>query len=162
MSAVTKIMESLHSFFAEQDAQVAASDIAWALERAEAVREFKRSPEATELRKKGAFGGYYPKIFAIAGGKTWFNAFEGRSNQMISEFMAKNSKAVAEKRNAKIAVQLVKLGVASVDSAEVSYCKDGFNGVFKINGERFVKIESILAGGHTVQRLHQRVLVRAH
>lgn len=159
MTAVNQIIEAVGTFFAEQDAKIADADVAWAMGRAAALKEFKASEEHRVLMKKGAWGGVYDKMFDIAGGKTWYQLFSGNTPAAIEAFMRKNAKAIADKRNAKIAAKLVKAGVESVVSAEVGYCTDGFNGVFRINGERIVHIQSILAGGYNIQRLHQRVLV---
>lgn len=153
------IAQALAPFFAEQDAKLAAADLEWAMGRVQALREFKQTAEYAGLNKKGAWGGVYDRLFAIAGGKTWYSAFEGRSLSMIEELMAKNSASVAKARNAKIAAKLAKAGVTEVTSAEVGYCKDGFNGYFRVNGDKMVIIDSILAGGYNIQRLHQRGLV---
>jgi hypothetical protein len=158
MNAIETIANSLQAFFAEQDAKIADGDVAWAMERRAALYEFKKTDEYEELNKRGAWGGVYPRMFAICGGKTWYAVFTQNSKAGVEEFMRKNAAASAKARNAKIAAKLLKAGVEVVENAEVGYCDDGFRGVFWINGNRRVTVEAILAGGYNIQRLHQRVL----
>ncbi len=158
MNAINQILDSLSHLFAEQDQQIADADVRWALDRAKAIQEYRNSAEFAEIRKRGAWGGMYDALFAVAGGKTWYQVFNGNSAAGIEEFMRKNAAAIADKRNAKIATKLVKAGVEQVESAEVAYCPDGFRGTYMINGNRRVNIEVILAGGYNIQRFHQRVL----
>lgn len=156
MTATTQIAQQLAPMFAEQDAKIEARDVAWALDRVAAIAAFRQSEEAKKMTSTGC----YLRMFEIAGGKTFYQMWQGRSEEMIREVMIKNARAVAAKRNAKIADKLVKAEVTQIVDACVAYCRDGFNGVFKINGDRVVTIESILAGGYNIQRLHQRVLVK--
>lgn len=155
-NAIKTIAASLENFFAEQDAKIADADVAWAMGRVEAIAAFK----ASDARKTMDKYAYYDHLFAVAGGKTWYQAFEGRNAQMIEELVRKEAKNTAAKRNHKIAKKLTDNGVEEVTSANVAYCQDGFRGVFIINGDRRVTVESILAGGYNIQRLHQRVLVK--
>jgi hypothetical protein len=159
MNAIETIAKELAPFFAEQDGQIAEGDVAWALDRANALREFKKSEEYKILNAKGELGGKYQKLWAICGGKTWYSVFNGNSISNVEAFMRKNAAATAKKRNQSIAAKLAKAGVETVNSAEVVYCTDGFDGIFTVNDTMRVKIQSIVAGGHTIQRLHQRVLV---
>lgn len=158
--AIKSIIASLETLFAEQDAKIAADDLRWAMGRVAAIKEFKASEEYAELSKKGAWGGMYPALFAIAGGKTWYAIFTKNNAAGIAAFMAKNSAAAAEKRTATIASKLLKAGVEQVESANVACTNDGFQGVFIINGNRRVTIDVIYAGGWNIQRAHQRVLVK--
>jgi hypothetical protein len=159
-NAINSIIASLETLFSEQDAKIADDDVRWALGRRDALNEFKKSEEYIELRKKGAWGGVYPRMFGICGGKTWYAVFTENSTAGIEEFMRKNAAATACARTAKIATKLAKAGVEQVESAEVAYTKDGFQGVFIINGNRRVTIDVIYAGGWNIQRAHQRVLVK--
>lgn len=160
MSATTKILEKLNEVFAPMDAEVLAATQKWAQERVAALREFKQSDEAKELRRDQ--WKYYDRLFAIAGGKTWYNVFDGRNAAMIAEFVEKNCAATVAKRNASIAAKLNKAGVTEVIDQEFAHTSDGFNGVFRVNtdaGTKRVSIDTIRAGGYNIQCLHLRVLV---
>ena len=160
MTATTQqIINSLNEVFKKFDDEVLEASKKWAQERVAAIREFKMSEE---YRKLDCWH-VYDRLYAIAGGKTWYNVFDGRSKSMIEEFMEKNHQNTIDKRNASIAKKLEKAGVTEVLSEEYVYTKDGFNGIFRVNtdaGVKRVSIDTIYAGGYNIQCLHLRVLVK--
>lgn len=163
-TAIQTILASLDGIFAAYDAQVKADAIAWGLKRAAAVRAFAASEEAWAMRsQKNGEWAYYAKVHAMAGGKTWYNVFHGRSEAKVVEFMENNHEATIAKRNAMIANKLVGIGVTSVVSEEYVRTADGFNGVFVVQtdaGRKAVTVNTIKAGGWNIQCFHQRVLVK--
>lgn len=162
MNPIKQITDSLEAILAPMDAEVLEASKLWAKGRVAALKEFKASEEYKVLNAKGAWGGVYDKLFAIAGGKTWYNVFDGRNATMIEEFVEKNCKAIAQKRNASITAKLVKAGVSEVMSHSYTHTKDGFDGTFVVNtdkGRKVVTINTIRAGGYNIQCLHLRVLV---
>jgi len=161
MNATEKIINNLCEVFASMDAEVLAASQIWAKGRVAALREFRESEECKALRRDQHK--FYARLFAIAGGKTWYNAFDGRNATMIEELMEKNCAAVVKKRNATIAAKLEKAGVTEVVSESYTHTKDGFDGVFVVNtdaGRKCVTINTIRAGGYNIQCLHLRVLVK--
>lgn len=160
-NATNAIITELNVVFAEMDAEVSANSVKWGIERAAAVTAFVHSEEYKTMKKNVWV--LYPHMHAIAGGKTWYNIFQGRNDEMIAEFMVKNSKATADKRNASIAKKLIAANVTEVISSEYTRTKDGFNGCFVVNtdsGKKTITIDSIYAGGYNIQCFHVRVLVK--
>ena len=154
-----QIIDNLNQVFKKFDDEVLEGSKKWAQERVAAIREFKMSEEYRKLDCRRV----YDRLYAIAGGKTWYNVFDGRSKSMIEEFMEKNHQKIIEKRNISIAKKLEKAGVTEVLSEEYVYTKDGFNGIFLVKtdtGLKVVTIDTIYAGGYNIQCLHLRVLVK--
>lgn len=161
MDAINIIITKLNEVFAPMDAKVLEDSKVWAKDRKQALRNFKDSDEYRAMRRDQ--GRLYARLHAIAGGKTWYNVFDGRNDEMVEEFVVKNCAEVAAARNANIAAKLQKAGVSEVESSEFQRTKDGFNGVFVVStdaGKKVVTINTIYAGGHNIQCLHLRVLVK--
>ena len=158
MEAVSTIIDRLNEIFTPIDAKIVENTKHWAAGRVEAIAEFKKSAEGMALRRNQF--AYYDRLYAIAGGKTWYRALTGGN---WNEFVEKNCAATVAKRNASIAKKLNQAGVIEVLGQEFTKTADGFNGIFIVNtdkGEKRVIIETILAGGHNIQCLHNRVLVK--
>jgi hypothetical protein len=155
-----QVYDAITELLAPFDAKLVEDTKAWAVRTIAALREFKATEEYTELAKKGAWS-LYPKLFSIAGGKTWFNVF-GTGEKFTLEFVEKNCKAVATKRNAKIASKLTQAGVTEVIDTEIAHSHSGFDGFYRVRteqGEKRVTIRTIYAGGYNIQCAHLRVLV---
>ena len=159
MNTTTQIIAKLNEVFAPMDAEVLENTQAWAKRRVAALNEFKQSEEYKSIRGTER----YAKLFDIAGGKTWYNVFDGRNASMIEECIVKHCANVAASRNKSIEQKLVKSGVTEVISETFTQTTDGFDGIFVVNtdvGKKVVTINTIYAGGYNVQCLHLRVLVK--
>lgn len=161
MTAIETITTKLAEIFAEMDAKVAADARAWGIARRDAINA-KRDELKGKRREMGEWA-YYGAMFAVAGGKTWFNILNGLNDAGVIAAMDKNSAATAAKRNATIAAKLIKAEVTEVVETTFARTRDGFDGTFVVEtnkGRKTVTINSIYAGGYNVQCFHIRVLVK--
>jgi hypothetical protein len=155
------ITAKLNEMFAEMDAEVLARNLVWIEERAAAVSAFWKSEEY-ETIKRNSYA-VYDRLFSIAGGKTWYNVIRGHGPAGRAEFVAKNTKATADARNASIVRKLLKAGVTEVTGSTYARTHDGFDGFFSVEtdaGRKNVKIQTIGAGGYNIQCYHLRVLTK--
>ena len=149
--------EQLTRAFAELNQTMLERQMAWALARRVALKE--KIEELRGQRRKMGEAAYYEEIFAVAGGKTWYNVFYGRNEEMVREIVQKNVATLIEKRDAKIIAALTKKGITELPEFELVHTSDGCEGTFYVAGHR-VTIQTILAGGYNIQCLHQRTLVK--
>ncbi|HEX8551798.1 MAG TPA: hypothetical protein VF681_09610 [Abditibacteriaceae bacterium] len=156
MNAAQKIIAALEVAFASYDAEAVEKDIDWAMGRVAAIKALQDSWSRENNGGKRVQWNY-AQLFAVAGGKTWYNVFQGRNGAMIEEFMRKNAAARIERRNASIAKKIGE--VEGEVTGEIVYTRDGFDGIYKVGGKA-VYINTIRAGGYNIQCAHYRVLVK--
>lgn len=152
---------SLNKVFKKYDDQILENEIKIALENKEKISEFRK----TEEYKKIATDAWalYPRLFAIAGGKTWYQILSNNNKEQVKEIITKNNENRILKRNAKIVKMLQKEEVTEILSEEYVHTRDGFNGIFKVNtnkGIKTVTVTTIVAGGYNIQAAHYRVLTK--
>lgn len=163
MTATKEIFNTITENLKDFDARLLADELVWARKRIAAVAEFKANHRDENGKIRLEVSMYYQMLFSIAGGKTWYSIFKGRSWSMIEEVMICNNKSRADKRNASIAKKLNDAGITAVTSTKVAYNQNGFDGRFVVEtdaGQRVVSIDTVFAGGYNIQCAHLRVLVK--
>lgn len=163
MSYQTKktLLEQVKNLLASYDAKLLEDTIKWAEDRVKAIQEYKMSDKAKD--SSIPVSSRYNTLYGIAGGKSWYNIFDGRNWPMIVELIEKNHIAKTDKRNYKIVEKLFDSGVTDIANMTVRWHENGFDGLYLIecaDGTRYVRINTVYAGGYNIQCAHLRVLVK--
>lgn len=122
------MQNEINKAFAALNIEIGERQMTWAKNRKEAL--VAKINELSPNRRQMGENAYYEAVFAVAGGKSWYNIFHGRNWQMVSEIVAKNTAALIAKRDAQIIKALNKAGIFEIPEFTLLEIGDGLEGTF--------------------------------
>lgn len=112
------MQNELNNAFAKLNEEIATRQMDWASARRDAVKA--KAEELAPMRLQMGEWAYYDKMFAVAGGKTWYAILTQYDWAVL---VRKNTEALIAKRDANITKALKKAGITEIPAFDLLACK---------------------------------------
>ena len=163
MTVYKQIIKDLESVLHQFDTIYTSKKIADYKEKREAISNWWKNPTRLEGSRNIFHRIDWEDLYKVAGGKTLAEKLKGISSDMAVDIALKDAQAVINTRNAKMAKKLEQSEITKIVDNNIEVNSDGFNGSFLVDtnkGRKWVRINTIIAGGYNIQALHYRTLVK--
>ena len=163
MTVYKQIIKDLESVLHQFDTLYTRKKIAHYQEKKEAIINWWKNPTRLEGSRNKFHRVDWEDLYRVAGGKTLAEKLKGISSDMAVDIALKDAQAIINARNAKMAKKLEQSEITKIIDNNIEVNSDGFNGSFLVDtnkGRKWVRINTIIAGGYNIQALHYRTLVK--
>jgi len=163
MTIYKQIIKDLESVLHQFDTQYTRKKIADYKEKRQAIMNWWKNPTRLEGSRNKFHRLDWEDLYKVAGGKTLAEKLKGISSDMAVDIALKDAQSIINARNAKMAKKLEQSEITKIIDKNIEVNSDGFNGSFSVEtnkGRKWVRINTIIAGGYNIQALHYRTLVK--
>jgi len=157
---IKEMVANLEKDLEQHDNSYKRKMVDWYEYRFDALNNMKRGEEKFDSDRYH----WFMRQCEVAGGKGMYEKLKFASIKQVRELALKDADRKLKNRNLMLAKKLEKAGVTEISDSEVIYSdNNAFDGLYTVEtkqGRKAISINTIIAGGHNIQCIHHRTLVK--